>query len=250
MYLCQEHTEALQKKDGCKMIEKSFVFSRSELALLLSKYGIESFYGFDLSSSDKTQKQMLLLINRLVRNGMLDVGDSSLVFNKEIEKIMCCIANSNRIIVFYPGDLYGTIRCCYVFNEKTIVTQVADTSEDKIKLSLVKTEDLYDYVFDGIFSDAIIETDAEDDFDVDCETEQTIRLMLNSFPHCNSSTFRRFENVECIAESVNKNSGETSRFCAVLSGAENTYIAEIKESENNISLFSDNSMKRCFCDLM
>lgn len=232
------------------MIEKSFVFSRSELALLLSKYGIESFYGFDLSSSDKTQKQMLLLINRLVRNGMLDVGNSSLVFNKEIENIMCCIANSNRIIVFYPGDLYGTIRCCYVFNEKTIVTQVADTSEDKIKLSLVKTEDLYDYVFDGIFSDAIIETDAEDDFDVDYETEQTIRLMLNSFPHCNSSTFRRFENVECIAESINKNSGETSRFCAVLSGAENTYIAEIKESEHNISLFSDNSMKRCFCDLM
>lgn len=232
------------------MLEKSFLFSRDELAMLLSKFGVESFYGFDLSGFDESPQKYIIFMNRLVRNGIMNIGQDALVFGSEISNVFSCIANCSYIMVFYSGFSYESVKCCYVCGNRIVVTCMASGISDKIKLSLMDIEDFYDSLNLDLTVDLSDEWIDEDEPELGYEVQKVIDFAVKSFSKDNAVLLRTFDHVEWVADVADRNSGEVKQRYFIVSGTECSYIVTIDKNSVNVDLFTKNRAKQCLHNLL
>lgn len=237
------------KKDGKITMYKSFVFSRTELAFLLAEAGLNTFYGFDLLVSEFKQRDALLFINKLVRSGIVGVNENSLRFNTEVSTIINCLANSKNVVVVYPGSSFCDISCCYSFGDNSVVLRVCNDSVDKIRLTMVKTFEVYDLLNSNSKTNRI--DSADDDFvSSDYNAKKTVDEISKCFPKADLSVFRSFDNIDLIIGVVEKNTGNLNRIGAVISEPDIDYFAEIFYGESEICIYSEERAERFFSEVL
>ena len=230
------------RTDGQKMFDKSFLFSRDELAMLLSKFGIKYFYGFDLSADYESPRKYIVLMNRLIKAGFLSIGEKNLKFSSELSEVLMCIADCSYVLVFYPSAIYDGVKCCYISGNKTVLSQVYDGTNEKIKLTLADTDEIYDYISHGISMGYSAEY--EEDLEPDYKIKEIISFAEKSFPTQNASELRSFEYIEWVADIVEKNSGNILQRCFAINGEECSYIVKTEKNNVDINMFTDGKVKQ------
>ena len=218
------------------MPEKSYLFSRDEFAMLLSKFGINKFYGFDVSSVEETPKKYIVFMNRLVRNGFLNVGKESLVFCDELREMLRCIADCSGVLNFYPTLSYDGTKCCYISGNKVVLSQISNESDDKIRLFIADREDLYEMLGDDTIS--ILSDDEDEDSELDYESKKIVEFAMKNFPESDASVLKAFDHVEWVADFVDKDSGEIRKRIFVLNGERCSYIISIDKDNVDINIYT------------
>lgn len=225
------------------MLEKSFLFSRDELAMLLSKSGINYFYGFDLSSLNESPRKYIIFMNNLIKAGFLNVGEESIKFSTELSEIFRCIAESSYVTVFYPSMVCDSVKCFYVSGNKAVLLQVYNHADEKIKLTQIYTDEIYDHISCETTMGYSAEN-KEDEPELDSETKSIIDFAVSGFPNQDASELKSFDYIEWVADVVPKSSENIVQRCFTINGEECSYIVKIEKNSVDIDVFTDSRAKQ------
>ena len=114
----------------------SYQLTYKEILLLLQSAGVESINGIYIEEDPVSDEEIVLLIDGLVKKGVLCAEDDSFRMEKTVGRMIRCMGWPEKD---YRAPVDGEDAYCYERGEDLLVTRPSQTRERTLEMELRRT---------------------------------------------------------------------------------------------------------------
>ena len=219
----------------------SYLFTSSELTVMVLSMGYKNIVGFDLGRSNNDLSSMINTLNSMVNRNIYKNTDRYFHLNEPYREMIKMMCTAEEILcIKFKNNSFSDL-CCYISENSILVCELAGGNK-KIKLTVMSPASLWNLLNDGKCLPVPKNAESASEYETD--------MLLKDVNRSHEGDFLIPDmNVSVRIEKYNIVTGKRAAV-VVIEKALNNYISYIKYDNIVNYVYSHEKLKEIFYDIL